>query len=150
MNTMKNIKLIVVATLLAFLSSSCTISFLPPVAGGGCGIQGGGYGYSGGFQGGRPPMMSGYQPRFSGQQPGFSGQPGFHTPGGQQYGGNVARHPSGYPLMYQPGSRLPAGVSADPNSRYFAGKYIRDSGTYNSDRPGLNYTSGGRTVHVRN
>lgn len=145
---MKTIKKIVVVALLALMSSSCTVTFLPPVAGG-VGIGGGGCGnirgYASGYQG------SPYgQPGFSGQQPGFAGQPGFHTPGGQQYGGNVARHPSGYPLRYQPGSTLPSGVSADPGNRYYAGKYIVDSGRYNSDRPGINYTSGGKTVHVRN
>jgi len=63
--------------------------------------------------------------------------------------GQPAMHKSGYPLMFQPGSRLPSHIDADPNSRYYAGNYIQDSGRYNPEVNAINYTGGdGSTVPV--
>ncbi len=121
--------LIKIVSLVALLAlPSCTVTFLPPVGGGQCGY------------GGRP---SGYVQNSCGQ-PGQPGRPGFVY----QNGGGQPTGPGGYPMAYPSGSRLSGDVSPDPSSRYYAGRYIRDSGGYNPQNPNINYSSGGKTIHV--
>lgn len=138
---MKSLVKIVSLVAALFALQSCT-QVLPPMAGGG---YGGGYGVQGGF---RPSCSNGQiiQPGYGVQRGGSPLMTGYNN--GQQ-GGQPAMHSSGYPLMYQPGSRLPSHIDADPGSRYYAGNYVRDSGYYRPEVNAINYTGGdGSTVPV--
>jgi hypothetical protein len=131
---MKSLVKIVSLVAALFALQSCTIQVLPAMAGGG------GYGVQGGF---RPSCSNGQIVR-----PGYGVQGG--SPLMNAYNnGQPAMHRSGYPLAFQPGSRLPSHIDADPSSRYYAGNYVRDSGYYRPEVNAINYTGGdGSTVPV--
>lgn len=152
---MKNKLLKLLALALTVVTVSCapgtgiTVNLFPavPTGGGSCGIPQGRpmpRMMPGGQSCGNPMMNAWNQ---GGRRP---QNPYMPLGGTNNYPGGGARHSSGYPLAYQPGSTLPYSVSADPSSRYHASNYIRDSGGYDPNNGNINYTSGGKTVHVGN